>query len=158
MTDEQFAELIRKKGGVVSKTLAQQIAEAKRGLSAPELLVIRLPLPGQECSPNRRWHFMRKAAAVKKLRSAAHAAAIDIQAFFTRPVIDAVFYHKTRRARDRDNHIAQLKGAIDGLTDAGLWGDDNCVRWGDIEFMIDRTEPRVMLTIHEGPNITRSRA
>jgi Holliday junction resolvase RusA-like endonuclease len=43
------------------------------------------------------------------------------------------------RRLDDDNLIRGLKGAIDGLTDAGVWADDRQVRWGRIVW--DKAEP-----------------
>ena len=110
---------------------------------------ITLPLPGKACSPNARCHWAVKAKAVKAMR---HAACIEAQAFakpFQHPTIHVVAYHTTKRRHDRDNFIGCLKGGVDGLVDAGLFADDDLVRWGEVEFGVDKDNPRVVLLIVE---------
>lgn len=114
-------------------------------------LTLTLPLPGRPCNPNVRGHWSKRAKAIKTLREAAYMVARTAHRCFERPEVSAVFYGRTCQTRDRDNAIASLKGAIDGLADARLFANDSAVRWGDVEFEKDAADPRVVLTIKETP-------
>ena len=59
----------------------------------------------------------------------------------------ARFFFKTRRRRDRDNLLASLKAAFDGLADAGLVADDSGLIHMPVEQYIDRADPRVELVV-----------
>jgi len=61
--------------------------------------------------------------------------------------VTARFFFKTRRRRDRDNLLASLKPAFDGLADAGLVVDDSGLIHMPVEQHIDRTDPRVELVV-----------
>ena len=134
-------------------TQGPSVAECmkKAAKSTPEAgtLVIRLPLPPRALNPNSRVHWAVKARAVTDMRLAASVTALGSSIRFTEPIIDAVFWHKTKKRRDRDNAIASCKAMIDGLSDAKLWDDDSCVHWGDVALMVDKDDPRLILTIRE---------
>lgn len=131
----------------IGRSLAERLREGRIPASGPVTLV--LPLPDKACNPNARCHWAVKARAVKSLRAAAFAEAAATKVYFKHPVISAVFYHRTRRTRDRDNAIASIKG-VDGLADAGLFSNDSLVHWGSVTFDVDKVNPRVVLTITEG--------
>jgi len=61
--------------------------------------------------------------------------------------VTARFFFKTRRRRDRDNLLASLKAAFDGLADAGLVADDSGLIHMPVEQYIDRADPRVELVV-----------
>ena len=44
---------------------------------------------------------------------------------FTSADVTPVFRFGDKRRRDKDNLLASLKAAFDGLTDAGVWTDDS---------------------------------
>ena len=60
-----------------------------------------------------------------------------------------MFYHKTNRRRDGANYNAMLKGAFDGIVDAGIAVDDDHKHWTTLppEFHIDKEFPRVEITV-----------
>lgn len=111
-------------------------------------ITVRLPPPPSECSPNSRCHWAAKARAAKAQREIAMLSVIRELNGFTRPRIDVTLYARVNRRRDRDNLIASLKSAVDGLVDAGLFDDDHAVEWGRVEFAKDKV-PSVVLTISE---------
>lgn len=64
--------------------------------------------------------------------------------------IDAAIYHSVKRKRDADNQEATLKKvAQDSLVRIGIIPDDTPehVSWGEITLDIDKTFPRVVLTL-----------
>jgi len=129
------------------KAAAEATTRAEHGHHSCE---ITLPLPPRECHPNTSGiHWARKAKAKKSQRETAWAIAFHVRGNFEQPIIAATFYGKTSHKKDRDNSIASLKSAIDGLVDAGLFADDSLVRWGEIEFDKDAANPRVVLRIVE---------
>ena len=67
--------------------------------------------------------------------------------------VHARYYHKNKRnmgKRDADNAIASLKGAIDGIADAGIVVNDSGIRWGEVELEhVDPSFPRVELVVFQ---------
>lgn len=118
------------------------------------LIVIRMPLPPKELSPNARVHWARKAKVVKAVREEAYYSTlaamreVGITAYWPIAVIEPRFYVATNRRRDRDNLAASLKAARDGIADAGLVANDTDLRNIDPEIIVDKTTaPRVELWI-----------
>lgn len=91
-----------------------------------------LPLPPKVLSPNARCHWAVKSRAVKGYRFAAKAIASAARDASDTPFPEAdvlcVFRFKDRRRRDRDNLLASLKAAFDGIADAGIVADDSSLR------------------------------
>ena len=91
---------------------------------------IKLPLPDRRLSPNARTHWRSKAAATKALRQAARDAAAIAMRSTDEPLpmgaakVTVTYRVADRRRRDRDNLLAMLKAAFDGIADAGLVEDD----------------------------------
>lgn len=117
-------------------------------------LVVELPLPSKNVHSNARVHWATKARSAKQMRLDAGLVAGSIMSRdsrdpFQNPVVSAIFYHATKRVRDRSNFIGASKNYEDGFTDAGVWKDDNLVRWGEVEFEVDKQNPRVIFTITE---------
>ena len=87
-----------------------------------------LPWPDAALSPNSRCHWAVKAKKKAALRAEA-AAAIKAQGVKRMPggslTLELEFVRPTRRKYDRDNLVARLKSAIDGMCDA-LRINDNC--------------------------------
>lgn len=110
---------------------------------------VTLPLPPKELSPNARVHWAARATATRRYREAAYLLALPSRP--RRPMqvarVTARFFFKTRRRRDRDNLLASLKPAFDGLADAGLVADDSGLIHMPVEQHIDRTDPRVELVV-----------
>lgn len=116
-------------------------------------IVVTLPLPPKELHPNSRPHWASKARAVKRYREYAWACAMEeisvIHGFtaWSEAACTARFHFATRRRRDKDNLLASLKAAFDGLADAGVVLDDSGishrVEIGDP----DPANPRVEITV-----------
>lgn len=135
------------------------IVPANLLLTPPELaetnvLVVVLPLPPKELSPNARVHWAKKARAVREYRALAINAAFCAgiaAAIYTpgweRAEVQATFYFRQRRTRDADNLLASLKPALDSLADVGIVGNDSGLTHLPVRLEIDRERPRVELTI-----------
>ena len=114
-------------------------------------ITITLPLPPRELSPNSRCHWAKKAKAVAAYREQAKVAGWRIPAS-ERPAWDiaearTVFYVPDARRRDRDNLLASMKAAFDGIADAGLIANDYGLRLEGVGVEIDRANPRVEVTL-----------
>lgn len=113
-------------------------------------ITVTLPLPPNELKPNARPHHMAKANKVKKYRLTAQLQALHAGGsgrFWTTASIKIDYYHRTAAFMDRDNIIATMKAAIDGLTDAGVLDDDRDVTYLPVGRFKDAKEPRVELTV-----------
>jgi crossover junction endodeoxyribonuclease RusA len=82
---------------------------------------VALPWPSRDLSPNARLHWARKAKAVKSARTT--CAWLVREAIRRKPEWAAAdiameFCPPDYRRRDRDNLIASMKAATDGLADA----------------------------------------
>jgi crossover junction endodeoxyribonuclease RusA len=110
-------------------------------------MVIVLPLPPRELSPNARPHYMAKARAVKRYRETAHLLALAERP--GRPMstarVTARFFFRTRRRRDRDNLLASLKPAFDA--DARVVTNDAGMIHMPVEQYVDRIAPRVEIVV-----------
>lgn len=121
-------------------------------MSETRSVVVTIPVPPKECSPNSRCHWRAKAKAVKGMRLAAWGAArvaLDRCPPPSWPAAELRFtwYTRTKRRLDADNALSCLKGAIDGLRDAGVIADDNALTIHPATFAVDRENPRVVLTL-----------
>ena len=86
---------------------------------------IRLPYVKPPLSLNDREHWAPRAKRVKEVRTA--SALLARQAGIPRlesARVRLVWLVSDRRKRDRENIVATLKPAIDGLVDAGVIEDD----------------------------------
>lgn len=122
----------------------------------PETVVILIPIPPRILSPNVMIATIRgrfaKAAATKKQRRLAMEAVQEERietAPWNRIEVKPTFYFKTKRKHDDANAVASLKGAYDGIVEAGLVPDDTHEYWKNEtpEFFVDRDNPRVILLI-----------
>ena len=82
-----------------------------------------LPWPSPALNPNTRAHWSKLAKAKKSYRRIAWALACEAGmngAFHQdeKLVLEVSFYQPDRHQRDKDNMIASMKSAIDGLSDA----------------------------------------
>ena len=115
---------------------------------------IVLPLPPKPCWQNVRCHWAVKREAVKSHRGTAKlltlAALASEQPMWESAVIDFAFYWPTKARRDPLNALGAMKAAIDGLVDAKLLVDDDKVTPGMTRMLVDKTRPRVELTVRRG--------
>ena len=120
-----------------------------------ESVTIILPLPPAVLSPNRPCFSaggrITRAVATKKQRRLAReqVEAEEIGETWGKVTAQACFYHKSKRRRDGCNFNSMLKGAFDGVVDAGLVADDDHEHWTTLPpaFDIDKKNPRVAITV-----------
>lgn len=146
-------------GGGAAPPDAQRGAQGAEGGSVAEVrqagvLVVSVPLPdrllcGNGALPASRGLKIARGRMVKEQRTIAYEAAqrarfeanraiIQVGRWFTPPLrvrVDVLVRRDpiwAARRLDDDNMIRGLKATMDGLTDAGIWGDDRQVVWGVI--------------------------
>jgi crossover junction endodeoxyribonuclease RusA len=126
-------------------------------------VVIELPLPPAELSPNARVHWRKKAQITKDWRYRAWLwvnSALMERAGGKKPWGDP--NHKTRwaackatvqvrwpdrRRRDLDNMLSSCKVYFDACTDAGVWVDDSRVVYELLPAIVDKANPGVTITV-----------
>jgi len=112
-------------------------------------LVVTLPLPPRVLSPNARPHWAAKARAVRQYRETACLCALVERP--GRPMqaarVTCRFFFRDRRRRDRDNLLASLKPAFDGIADAGVVTNDSGMIHMPVEQCVDRVRPRVEIVV-----------
>ncbi len=118
----------------------------------PTLLGLTLGLPPKALWSNARVHWRIKSRATKAYRRESRYVALEALAGRPRPEwpeaqIQATFYFSCKRRRDRDNALAALKAAFDGLQDAGVVADDSGFTHLSPVMAIDKARPRVELVI-----------
>lgn len=115
-------------------------------------MIVTLPLPPKQLSPNARCHWAVKAKAVSKYRedacSAASADGVRGSRLAT-ATVECRFYFKTSRRRDGDNLLSSMKSAFDGLVDAGVFSDDSGLTHLPVVQEIDKDNPRVEIHIRK---------
>ena len=125
-------------------------------------ITVTIGIPHRALSPNGRAHWRTKAKYRKAQREASHmmaALSLDLTVYAGWPnppkwpaaTIAVQWFGKTANVlrMDADNAIGSLKGAIDGLADAGLLADDRGVTWLPPVFAVDKANPRVELVVTE---------
>jgi len=114
-------------------------------------MTVTLRLPPRELSPNARVGWAARAAAVKWYRESARLIALVAlsrkKPLWTKARVRCRFYFADRRRRDRDNLLASMKAAFDGLADAGVVADDCGMIHQPVEIGIDRALPRVEIDV-----------
>lgn len=106
-------------------------------------MIIILPWPPSDLSPNARAHWAKKAKSAKSYRA---ICGWETKMAMLQPgapqtfadgkiTLSIVFHAKTRRAYDLDNALASIKSGLDGVADA-IGVDDS--RWG---LVIDKGSP-----------------
>lgn len=116
-------------------------------------MILSLPIPNKALSPNARIHWQKRRTLVKGARSMACALVKSKVGINPPPTITGyslAFYYPDARRRDDDNTEGNfgLKAYRDGIADA-LGVDDNTFRKATVStFQIDRTNPRVEITLH----------
>jgi len=121
----------------------------KSGMDVGRGVVVVLPLPPRELSPNARPHWAAKARAVRWYRETAYLCSLAERP--GRPMrvarVTSKFFFRTRRRRDRDNLLASLKPAFDGIADARVVTNDSGMIHMPVEQYVDRVDPRVEITM-----------
>jgi crossover junction endodeoxyribonuclease RusA len=113
-----------------------------------------LPLPPKVLSPNARAHWGTKSRAVKAYRWAARIVAMSEWDSTRDPLGEAdivcVFHFgvKDKTRRDRDNLLASMKSAFDGIADAGVVANDSSFRH-EVQIGEPSAEPHVEIIISE---------
>jgi crossover junction endodeoxyribonuclease RusA len=85
-------------------------------------MILELPYPPKELSPNRPMHWAKKAKAKKEYRMTCWILALEAK--IKAPGGDGkieiliTFYPPDKRHRDADNMVASIKSGLDGLADA----------------------------------------
>lgn len=124
-------------------------------------VTVRVGIPHGSLSHNGRAHWRTISSRRKQQRQSAWAATLE--ALTNNPLasvahkgnawksarIDVAAFYKKKNGPgvDADNLIGSLKGAVDGIVDAGLLADDNGVEWGKVEIVYGDKDPRVELTV-----------
>jgi len=116
---------------------------------------IDIPIPPRSLSPNGRAHWHAKGRAKRSQRDTARLTALaelgrNPQPRWHDATVSVTWYAKSARWPDADNAIGSLKGAIDGLVDAGVLIDDDRLTWLPIERRKDAKRPRVEIEITKG--------
>lgn len=117
-----------------------------------EAVRLTLPLPPRELSPNARTHWARKARSVAAYRLCAETMARKVvrasqRSRWDRAEVRTTFYLPDRRRRDRDNLMASMKAAWDGLVDAEILSDDRGLVQYPPVLEVDRENPRVEIEV-----------
>lgn len=119
-------------------------------------ITITLSLPPRQLSPNytvgSRGARMGKANMTKAYRQLACLRTKAAMGVCMRPQWKTasavvVWYAKDLRRRDKDNCLASLKSAFDGIADAGLLADDSGLTHLPLTIQKDKANPRVEITI-----------
>ena len=116
-------------------------------------IYVTISLPAKALWPNQRGHVMVYRRCAKRYRAeAGWAARIEWRsmgsgASWKEAKVRPVFYWPDKRSRDKDNALAAIKSALDGLQDAGVIVDDAGLRPQEPVFMVDRERPRLVLEV-----------
>ena len=120
-------------------------------------ITVVCPLPPRQLSPNSRCHWRTRHKHSKKYREACRVACFtelvsrrrgDVAWSHAR--LQATFFYKDKRRRDRDNMAAMLKYAYDGIA-AALGVDDYGFRPQMPEVTVDKDDPRVEIVVGGDP-------
>jgi len=118
---------------------------------ATRRIVITLRLPPEELTPNARPCRAAKARAVRRYREAAYLYALAARPGrpMERARVTARFFFRDRRERDKDNLLASLKAAFDGIADGRVITNDAGMIHMPAELLMDRVNPRVEIEVEE---------
>ena len=114
-------------------------------------LTITIPLPPKDVRNNARVHWARKAQAIGTYRMMTHLMALqatgNVKPLWEKAKVHITAYFPTARHMDPANLIDGLKGAFDGLEDAGVIVNDKNL-WPERPVIVTKdNRPRVELTI-----------
>lgn len=114
---------------------------------------ITLPIPPTCLNPNTTGHWSKKSAA----RAAQRAAAFNYTTCqfrgpgpkWARARVTLRWFAKDEpRIPDFDNAVASIKGALDGMTDAGVLVNDRGIEGIEVWRVVDKANPRVEVIVH----------
>jgi hypothetical protein len=120
---------------------------------AEGVATIVLPLPPKELHPNARCHWKAKLKPKQQARD--EAMIITMAALKgCKPLWEAATVHlnvwlTTRAHADKDNCIAWVKNAVDGIVAAGIMANDSGIEWWPVIIEADRTCPHIELTFQK---------
>lgn len=81
--------------------------------------------PRDMLNANDRLHWARKARRTAELRTAAAWSAKNLTPVDRKQHVVVTFHFTNRNRRDVSNWSPTAKAILDGITDAGVWADDN---------------------------------
>ena len=117
-------------------------------------VIIVLPLPADELSPNARVHWAELAEAKKKARRLAEAVTLQATSHlmqspqWEKATFQITAYYNVHRDRDDDNLTASCKAYRDGIADAGIIQNDSGFEQLKPVLIIDKeAKPRIEITI-----------
>lgn len=110
-------------------------------------VVVILRLPDRRLSPNARVCWQAKSRAVKAYRSSAFFIGQCFPMRWKAAEAEATFFFRDKRRRDRDNLLASLKAAFDGIAAAGVVEDDANLTHLPVRVEVDKADPRVEIKI-----------
>lgn len=110
-------------------------------------VVVILGLPDRRLSPNARVCWQAKSRAVKAYRSEAFFIGQRFPTRWKAAEAEATFFFRDKRRRDRDNLLASLKAAFDGIAAAGVVEDDADLTHLPVRVEVDKANPRVEIKI-----------
>lgn len=115
------------------------------------MTVISFPPPTKLLNMNDTRNPFQKARLVKEWRTSAYWAACQLGPPSKRrhpaSVVTITLPVKGKRTRDPANWVATAKPIIDGLTDAGVWPDDNQEWVTLMEPILSTSNKEVVVTI-----------
>lgn len=116
-------------------------------------ILIELPMPSKDLSPNARVHWATKSRATKKCRQRSCLEALSLRHLLPDgPLREATirrkFYFKDNRRRDSDNFSSMTKAYIDGLVDGKILIDDDRITYLPTLMLKDKLNPRLELIIY----------
>ncbi|MDL9938701.1 hypothetical protein QSJ18_18295 [Gordonia sp. ABSL1-1] len=95
------------------------------------------PYPRPPLTSNQRLHHMTKARITKQVRQQAYALAKIARIADIGPcVVVGTWVVKDCRRRDVANWDPTMKAILDGLTDAGVWADDDSSTVTEVRYRI----------------------
>ena len=110
-------------------------------------VVVILRLPDRRLSPNARVCWQAKSRAVKAYRTSAFFIGQCFPMRWKAAEAEATFFFRDKRRRDRDNLLASLKAAFDGIAAAGVVEDDADLTHLPVRVEVDKADPRVEIKI-----------
>jgi len=130
-------------------TIDLEIEEARRDRESNMIVevVIILGLPDRRLSPNARVCWQAKSRAVKAYRSEAFFIGQRFPTRWKAAEAESTFFFRDKRRRDRDNLLASLKAAFDGIAAAGVVEDDADLTHLPVRVEVDKANPRVEIKI-----------
>ena len=142
----------------MTPTPSPQALAAVEAVPAP--LVVTMPAPPQELSPNRsrNGHWSKKSNATKLYREACRIctrAAMTCEGFPKVGKVRVSYEWQKGTARglpyyrpqDEQNAVASLKAMNDGMVDAGLVTDDKAAHWSFGGITLTKGQDVVIVTV-----------